>query len=359
MLLHAVVQLTLDPAAVVVGCQHEPTKLFVVPGLHSVSLDRDSTRYIFTRSSPSGHPPRFGRYPDWVNGEKRHGKEIPVNTRAQSTWRAAALAASLLVALTAFTAAATAGPEKGRGRPLRHFQRVAQPQLRRPAPLRSLDAGQRPGGDGGRDHPAGTARCAAHQRVRLRRARHRAPTLFQDNYLSVAANGAAADQLPVSVRRAVEHRHPSGFDLNNNGYGRRARMMPYGFGFFPGQFGMAVYSQYPIDSTTIRTFQTFLWKDMPGAMLPDDPNTAAPADWYSPAELNVFRLSSKSHWDLPIQIGKEDGALPRQPPDATGLRRPGGSERNAKPRRDPTLGRLHHARKRRTTSMTTRASSAG
>jgi hypothetical protein len=40
-------------------------------------------------------------------------------------------------------------------------------------------------------------------------------------------------------------------------------------------------------------------------MLPDDPNTPDPADWYSPAELNVFRLSSKSHWDIPIQIGRK------------------------------------------------------
>ena len=44
---------------------------------------------------------------------------------------------------------------------------------------------------------------------------------------------------------------------------------------------------------------------MPGAMLPDDPATPAPADWYSPEELDVFRLSSKSHWDLPIRIGRE------------------------------------------------------
>ena len=45
-------------------------------------------------------------------------------------------------------------------------------------------------------------------------------------------------------------------------------------------------------STTdeVRTFQNFLWKDMPGALLPDDPATAAPADWYSPEELDVFRL---------------------------------------------------------------------
>lgn len=68
---------------------------------------------------------------------------------------------------------------------------------------------------------------------------------------------------------------------------------------------MAVYSRYPIEQNEVRSFQCFLWKDMPGALLPDDPSTPAPADWYSPAELAAFRLSSKSHWDVPIEIGGE------------------------------------------------------
>ncbi len=67
---------------------------------------------------------------------------------------------------------------------------------------------------------------------------------------------------------------------------------------------MVVLSRYPIDTRRARTFQDFLWKDMPGALLPDDPATAAPADWYSPDELADVRLSSKSHWDLPIRIGR-------------------------------------------------------
>jgi hypothetical protein len=66
-----------------------------------------------------------------------------------------------------------------------------------------------------------------------------------------------------------------------------------------------VYSRYPILEDQVRTFQHFLWKDMPGALLPDDPTTSAPADWYTPEELAIFRLSSKSHWDLPIQIGQD------------------------------------------------------
>ena len=128
--------------------------------------------------------------------------------------------------------------------------------------------------------------------------------LFQDNYLSVSQNGAAP--INYRFRFAAESNTgiPSGFDLNNNGV-IGGPDDAFGFGFYPGQFGMAVYSHYPIDQTGIRTFQKFLWKDMPGAKLPDDPTTAAPADWYSPAELDVLRLSSKSHWDLPIVIGKK------------------------------------------------------
>jgi len=66
---------------------------------------------------------------------------------------------------------------------------------------------------------------------------------------------------------------------------------------------MAVYSRHPIGKRSVRTFQRFEWKDMPGALLPDDPSTPAPADWYSRAELDAFRLSSKSHWDVPIVVG--------------------------------------------------------
>ena len=125
--------------------------------------------------------------------------------------------------------------------------------------------------------------------------------LFQTNYLSVPHNGAAAIEYRYRYTAPSNTGIPSGFDLNNNGVvsgGDDA----FGFGVFPGQFGMAVYSMYPIDFDDVRTFQLFRWKDMPGALLPDDPATPAPADWYSPEELNVFRLSSKSHWDLPIEI---------------------------------------------------------
>ncbi|MGI8722795.1 MAG: endonuclease/exonuclease/phosphatase family protein, partial [Geodermatophilaceae bacterium] len=126
--------------------------------------------------------------------------------------------------------------------------------------------------------------------------------LFQDNYLSEPHNGAPAVDYPYSFTAPVNTGVDSGLDLDNSGtVGGPGDA--FGFGFFPGQFGLAVYSKYPIDADAIRTFQTFLWKDMPGARLPDDPATPESADWYSADELQVFRLSSKSHWDLPLQIG--------------------------------------------------------
>ncbi len=126
---------------------------------------------------------------------------------------------------------------------------------------------------------------------------------FQTNYLSVAHGDAAPIEYPFRYTAPSNTGIPSGFDLNNFG-GIGGPDDAFGFGFFPGQYGMAVYSQYPIDYASIRTFQLFLWKDMPGALLPDDPTLPGIADWYSADELDVFRLSSKSHWDVPIMIGK-------------------------------------------------------
>lgn len=138
-----------------------------------------------------------------------------------------------------------------------------------------------------------------------------AAKLFQENYLSVSQNGANPVDYPYFYVAPSNTGIASGFDLNNNGtvvttpgapgYGDDA----LGFGNFPGQYGMVLYSKYPIDTENIRTFQEFLWKDMPGALLPDNPDTPEPSDWYSPEELEAFRLSSKSHWDVPVEVNGE------------------------------------------------------
>ncbi len=135
-------------------------------------------------------------------------------------------------------------------------------------------------------------------------ARGEAARLFQDNYLSRAQNGA------VPIRYTHRYVAPSntgiasGLDFDNSG-AVGGPNDAFGFGAYTGQFGMAVYSRHPIVEREIRTFQKFLWRDMPGALLPDDPSTAAPRDFYSSDELDVFRLSSKSHWDVPIRVGRK------------------------------------------------------
>ena len=124
---------------------------------------------------------------------------------------------------------------------------------------------------------------------------------FHDNYLMVAHGSAAPIEYLYRYTAPSNTGIFSGFDLDNSGAaGDFVPNDSFGFGFFPGQYGMAVYSIYPIDFANIRTFQNFLWKDMPGALLPFDPVANEP--WYSADELDVFRLSSKSHWDVPIEI---------------------------------------------------------
>jgi 3-phytase len=132
---------------------------------------------------------------------------------------------------------------------------------------------------------------------------------FQANYLGVSQNDAE----PIVYDHVFVAPSNTGIaserDLNNNGEIVTEPLAPgygddaLGFGEFPGKFGMAVFSQHPIDHAAARTFQNFKWADMPGALLPDDPATEAPADWYDADELAILPLSSKSHWDVPINIG--------------------------------------------------------
>ncbi|MEL4358887.1 MULTISPECIES: endonuclease/exonuclease/phosphatase family protein [unclassified Luteococcus] len=132
----------------------------------------------------------------------------------------------------------------------------------------------------------------------------RAAELFRDNYLAVGQNGAGPVHYPYYYVAPVNTGVPSGHDLNNDGT-VGGPDDAWGFGAFPGQYGMVVYSKYPIDQRQVRTFQNFRWRDMPGALLPDDPATGAKGAFYSSEELAAFPLSSKSHWDLPIMIGRK------------------------------------------------------
>jgi hypothetical protein len=124
---------------------------------------------------------------------------------------------------------------------------------------------------------------------------------FQANYLGVGQNGQEPIRYEYSFFTESNTGLPSGFDLNNDGKVEGGQDA-LGFGDFPGQYAMVLLSRYPLDARRARTFRKFLWRDMPGASLPDDPKTPQPGDWYSAAELAVLPLSSKSHWMVPVKL---------------------------------------------------------
>jgi len=77
----------------------------------------------------------------------------------------------------------------------------------------------------------------------------------------------------------------------------------FGFGFYRGQYSMALVSRFPMDRENTRDFSKLLWKDFPNADMPTHkdgspfPNTEA---------AEIMRLSSKGHWDVPITLPSGD-----------------------------------------------------
>lgn len=127
-----------------------------------------------------------------------------------------------------------------------------------------------------------------------------AAQLLNTNYLAVSQRGDEPIEYAYSFRAPVNTGVDSGEDLNRDGEtGGPADAL--GYGAFPGQYGMLVLSRFPIDEDGVRTFRRFLWSDMPGALRPYL-NRREP---YWPDEIwYTLPLSSKSHWDVPIQVDR-------------------------------------------------------
>jgi hypothetical protein len=86
-------------------------------------------------------------------------------------------------------------------------------------------------------------------------------------------------------------------DLNNNGILGEPEDA-WGYGRFPGQYGMAVFSRFPLKLE--RAFRFFKWSDMPDALVPVNPDGST---WYPDETYKKLRLSSKSHWDIALETG--------------------------------------------------------
>ena len=132
----------------------------------------------------------------------------------------------------------------------------------------------------------------------------RAADLFQHEYLETAQPGGGEPlRYPYRYLAPVNTGVPSGLDLDGNGEtggdGRNRGNDAWGYGLHPGQYGMLVLSMHAIDTSRVRTFQLLKWSALPDAAAPIDPTTRRA--FYSDGIWRQLRLSSKSHWDVPVR----------------------------------------------------------
>lgn len=127
---------------------------------------------------------------------------------------------------------------------------------------------------------------------------HAAIKLFLAKYLEAADGIGEPIRYPHYFTAPVNTGEPSGLDLDNNGKLNDPNDA-FGFGRYPGHYGMVVLSIHPIDQASVRTFQEFLWHQLPNAARPVQPTTNE--SYYSDSIWEQLRLSSKSHWDVPIK----------------------------------------------------------
>ncbi|MGL5011864.1 MAG: endonuclease/exonuclease/phosphatase family protein, partial [Paracoccaceae bacterium] len=115
--------------------------------------------------------------------------------------------------------------------------------------------------------------------------------------LNTFADQLATAGTPYATRFALAPNSgvPTGFDLDGNGRLSEARDA-MGYGRFPGDGGIAILARFPIDPSALQAMTPFLWRDLPGALLPPD---------LTPQVTEIQRLSTTAHWSVPFRIGDE------------------------------------------------------
>ncbi|MCL5777687.1 endonuclease/exonuclease/phosphatase family protein [Limibaculum sp. FT325] len=101
---------------------------------------------------------------------------------------------------------------------------------------------------------------------------------------------------PHRFQGRVNSGEPSGIDLDGDGR-RMGAEDAWGFGMFPGQYGMAVLSRLPLGEA--RSYRLFLWSALPEARRPRHPGGRP---FHDDAVWQALRLSSKSHWIVPATL---------------------------------------------------------
>lgn len=130
---------------------------------------------------------------------------------------------------------------------------------------------------------------------------------FVENYLSVPQRD---DLEGVDYPHTLQPKSNTGvlpeddYDFDKDGTSGQRPGDAFGFGFYPGQYAFAIASKFPIVGEDVRSFRTFEWADMPGNLIPVEGEKGVDADgiYLTDDELKVYRLSSKTHVDVPFDV---------------------------------------------------------
>lgn len=106
-------------------------------------------------------------------------------------------------------------------------------------------------------------------------------------------SGDQALEYPYAFLRRSNTGAPTGLDIRGRGRAG-GPMNAFGWGEFEGRYAMALLSRFPIQEDQARTFQLLKWADMPGNLMPQGHYTTEAAA--------ILRVSSKSHWDVPVTL---------------------------------------------------------
>lgn len=109
-----------------------------------------------------------------------------------------------------------------------------------------------------------------------------------------AFNEALTDPYPYLFALPPNTGVATGLDMDGNGRTGEPRDAQ-GYGRFLGDGGMAILSRYPFGEA--RDLSGLLWKDLPGATLPQLDGAAFPSE----AAQAIQRLSTSGHWIVPVE----------------------------------------------------------
>lgn len=120
--------------------------------------------------------------------------------------------------------------------------------------------------------------------------------LLRTRYLASGQHGETSLDYPYVYAASTNSGRDSGADLDGDGViGGPGDAV--GYGEFPGQYGNLIFSKHPIVEDEVRSFQNFLWSDLPDNSMPEDE--------HSELEESVLRLPETNLLDVPVEVDGE------------------------------------------------------